>query len=142
MGAQQTCTVDYFSSFMYFDGQKKLNEDKVCAWRDGPTSCVWHQNGVWEMDLSGTPRLLKPFHFAAKPKTGDPIDFLQDYGMPFWRKAAAAIRTHMPDAIMFVEPILDMTDPSKEQKPALSDEDVGPGYVWAPHYYDGMSKYE
>jgi hypothetical protein len=91
------------------------------------------------MDASGTPRLLKPFHFATNPKTGQAIEFLQDYGIPFWRKATAAIRTHIPDAIIFCEPVLDMTDPSKEQKPILSDEDVGPGCVWAPHYYDGMT---
>ena len=139
-GAQETVTVHYFSSFMFLDGKRSLNTDKVCAWRDGPTSCVWYQNGVWEMDASGKPRLLKPFHFSNKPGGGE-INFLQEYGMPFWRKTAAAIRRHIPDAIIFAEPILDMTDPSKEQKPDLSDEDVGPGYVWAPHYYDGMSKY-
>ena len=45
----------------------------------------------------------------------------------------------MPEAIIFAEPILDMTDPSKENMPVLTDEEVGAGYVWASHYYDGMT---
>lgn len=91
------------------------------------------------MNSDGKPQLLKPFWFSSNNLTGKPIDFLNDYGVPFWLKAAKAIRTHIPDAIIFVEPILDMTDPSKEEKPVISDSDVGAGYVWASHYYDGMT---
>jgi hypothetical protein len=141
MGAGETCSVDFFSSFMHLEKKKReLNTENVCAWTNGPTSCVWHQNGVWKMDEStGKPRLLKPFYFAKNPRTGFPINFIQSYGVPFWLSAAKTIRTHIPDAIIFAEPILDMTEPSKEHRPVLSDEQVGPGYCYAPHYYDGMT---
>ena len=139
MGAGETCSVDYFSSFMYIDGKRDLNTAKVCAWQKGPTSCVWHENNVWNMDKDGTPQLLQPFYFSKNPKTGNKIDFLKDYGIPFWFDAAKAIRKHMPDAIIFAEPILDMTDPSKVEQPVLSNDEVGAGYVWASHYYDGMT---
>lgn len=140
MGAGETCEVDYFASFMFIDGTRKLNTEQVCAWRDGPTSCVWHENGVWEMNNStGKPKLLKPLYFATNPRTREAIDFLKDYGIPFWRQAAKAIRIHIPDAIIFAEPILDMTNPSKEHSPDLNSEEVGAGYVWASHYYDGIT---
>lgn len=143
MGAGETCEVDYFPSFMYIDGKRKLNTTKTCCWEHGPTSCVWHANGVWKMDdaASGNkPQLLKPNYFAKNPKTGKPIQFMKEYGIPFYLKATKAIRTHMPDATIFIEPILDMTDPSKVQDPVLTDEEVGTGgFVWAPHYYDGMT---
>lgn len=100
---------------------------------------MWLENGVWKMNDSGKPQLLKPFWFATNPRTGDPIDFLKDYGIPFWLEATKAIRAHISDAFIFVEPILDMTDPSKEESPVVSDEDVGAGFVYASHYYDGMT---
>jgi len=140
MGAGETCEVEYFASFMFLDGKRELNTEQVCAWRDGPTSCVWRENDVWEMSKStGKPRLLQPRYFATNPRTGDSIDFLKDYGIPFWRLAAEAIRTHIPHAIIYAEPILDMTNPSKEHKPILTADDVGAGFVWASHYYDGMT---
>mmetsp|Transcript_24061 Transcript_24061/g.56896 ORF Transcript_24061/g.56896 Transcript_24061/m.56896 type:complete len:407 (+) Transcript_24061:108-1328(+) len=142
MGAGVTCEVDFFSSFMCLDGKRRLNTKNACAWKDGPTSCVWYQNGVWKMSPQkedGKPTLLKPYHFSMNPRTGAKIDFLPEYGIPFWLKASKAIRDHIPDAIIFAEPILDMTDPSKKEEPKLTDEQVGPGYVWAPHYYDGMA---
>ena len=140
MGAGKTCEVDYFPSFMYIDGTRKLNPSKTCAWQDGPSSCVWYQNGVWKLDSKGEPALLKPHHFAKNPVTGEPIQFLKEYGLPFYLGATKAIRKHIPDAIIFIEPILDMTDPGKAQDPVLTNEEVGlGGFVYAPHYYDGMT---
>lgn len=140
MGAGETCTVDYFPSFMYIDGTRELNTQKVCVWQNGPTSCVWLENGVWEMEEStGKPRLLKPSYFAKNPQTGDPIDFLNDYGIPFWIEAAKAVRKHIPGALVFVEPILDMTNPSSAHTPILDADTVGAGYCYAPHYYDGIT---
>lgn len=140
LGAGETCSVDYFSSFMVIDGKRELNPSKVCAWQRGPASCVWHQNGVWKLDdTTGKPLLLKPKYFAINPRTGLSIDFLNDYAIPFWRKGAEAIRRHISDAIIFAEPVLDMTDPSLQEMPELTEEDVGAGYVWARHYYDGIT---
>ena len=64
---------------------------------------------------------------------------MHEYGLPFWKKCATTIRQHISDAIIFAEPILDMTDPSKIDRPVLTDDEVGAGYVWADHYYDGMT---
>jgi len=140
MGAGETCTVKYFSSFMYLDGTRDLNTSNVVAWKNGPSSCAWLENGVWKLnENTGKPQLLKPFYFQKNPKTAAKIDFLNDYGIPFWKKCSETIRQHIPDAVIFVEPILDMTDPSKVEVPVLSDEEVGAGYVWASHYYDGMT---
>jgi hypothetical protein len=140
LGAGETCSVDYFSSFMVIDGKRELNPNKVCAWQNGPASCVWHANGVWELEEStGKPCLLKPHYFATNPRTGLPIDFLNDYAIPFWRKTAETIRSHISDAIIFAEPVLDMTDPSLQEMPELNAEEVGAGYVWARHYYDGIT---
>ena len=134
LGAGETCSVDYFSKPMWIDGKRELNTNKVCAWEKGPNSCVWHENGVWKMGpVSKRPTLLKPNYFAFNPRTGNEIDFLKDYGIPFYLAAAKSIRAHIPDAIIFIEPILDMTDPSLLQKPVLNATEVGAGFVWAPH---------
>lgn len=100
MGAGETCTVPFFASFMYLDGTRDLNTTNTCAWTNGPTSCVWLQNGVWKMnEKTNKPQLLQPFHFSKNPKTGKDIDFLDDYGIPFWKKCAATIRSHIEDAM-------------------------------------------
>ena len=59
---------------------------------------------------------------------------------PFFRKYAAAIRSEIPEAIMFCEPVINFEDLHGDPPPRWIDEqDVGPGYVWAKHYYDGMT---
>ena len=46
----------------------------------------------------------------------------------------------MDDAIIFVEPVLDMTEPSKSERPNLTKDQLGMrGYVWAKHCYDGIT---
>jgi len=137
LGAGYKRTVDFFSSFLVYSGRRALNTHGVCAWKDGPESCVWRQNGVWDIDDStGKPRILNKEYFALR----DGIDFQHDYTEPFWRRASKAVRKHMPDAIIFAEPVLDMTDPSKSERPRLNKEEIGTrGYVWAKHAYDGIT---
>ena len=142
LGAGFTRVVDYFSSFLVYRGRRTLNPDGVCAWRGGSENCVWRQNGVWNMSPSdtSTPELLRGDYFATNPRTGRPVDFQEDYAEPFWRRCTAAVRAHMDDAIIFVEPVLDMTDPSKSERPRLTAEQVGRrGFVWAKHCYDGIT---
>mmetsp|Transcript_1254 Transcript_1254/g.3066 ORF Transcript_1254/g.3066 Transcript_1254/m.3066 type:complete len:825 (+) Transcript_1254:617-3091(+) len=139
LGAGMTLDVPYFKSFLMYAGTRKLNKHNACAWTEGPASCVWYQNGVWEMDSNGEPTLLKKDYFAVNPKTGEPIDFLADYAIPFWKRVAKSIREHIPDAIIFAEPVLDLADFGQVDAPKLSDEDVGAGYVWAKHWYDGIT---
>ena len=137
LGAGYKRTVDFFSSFLVYNGKRTLNRNEACAWRDGPESCVWRQNDVWDIDEStGEPRLLDRKYFALR----DGVDFQHDYTEPFWRRASAAIRKHMSDAIIFVEPVLDMSDPAKSERPRLDKDEIGVrGYVWAKHAYDGIT---
>ena len=150
LGAEFARIVAYFSSFLVYRGRRTLNPNNVCAWRGGSENCVWRKNGVWTMSSSssssdgttggGTPELLQKDYFATNPRTGRPVDFQEDYAEPFWQRCTAAIRAHMDDAIIFVEPVLDMTDPSKSERPRLTAEQVGRrGFVWAKHCYDGIT---
>jgi hypothetical protein len=61
-------------------GTRLLNETGARAWREG-CDCVWRQNGVWELDPAGRPRLLRSDHFWRVD--GRPVDFGQDYYRPF-----------------------------------------------------------
>ena len=140
LGAGFSRIVDFFSSFMVYKGKRTLNENNVCAWKGGNENCVWRKNGMWTMNADGTPKLLRKYYFAMNPTTGQPIDVQEDYAEPFWHRCTEAIRKHMDDAIIFVEPVLDMTEPSKSERPNLTKDQLGMrGYVWAKHCYDGIT---
>ena len=56
-----------------------MNPNNVSAWIDGPSGCIWHQHGVWDIDpMTNRPRLLLPNYFKYKPDGSD-IDFTNDY---------------------------------------------------------------
>jgi len=138
-GAGETIRVPFFGSFLELFGYRSLNTKKVSAWTD-PSKDVWLRNGVWmPRGTNGKPRLLKPHYFSKHPQTGRKIDFLKDYGVPFWKRASKAIRAEMPDAIIFAEPVLNMRDPMAFEKPEIDDAEIGSGYVWAKHWYDGLT---
>jgi len=140
VGAGCTRKVDYFKEFLMYDGTRVVNSNNVCAWEAGPKSCVWHQNGVWRYDeATGTPELLKRNYFANNPRTGAAIDFMQDYAVPFWMQATKAVRAHMPETVIFTEPVLDMYNISHSDNPKLTLDQVGAGFVWAKHWYDGIT---
>lgn len=141
LGAGETVSVDYFSSFLRYGGKRELNVDGVSCWQGGSAACVWRQNGVWQPDAeTGAAELLAPRYFATKPASGEAVDFLADYAQPFWLRASRAVRAEFPDAVIFVEPVLDMTDPLATDEPELSAEEVGQaGFVWAKHWYDGTT---
>jgi hypothetical protein len=84
---------------------------------------------VWEMDASGTPRLLRPDYFASVG--GRSVDFDRDYLRPFVNHYAAAIREIVPEALIFVE-----TEPIR-LPPSWGNEDAR-RIVSAPHWYDGV----
>jgi hypothetical protein len=103
-----------------------LNANGVRAWNDGIDG-VWRQNGVWDVGPDGSPRLLRPDHFAQVQ--GREVDFAQDYYRPFANRYAQAIRSVDPDALIFIE-----TEPG-QVPPVWGPEDV-PNIVYAPHWYD------
>jgi hypothetical protein len=109
-------------------GTRLLNATGARAWREG-CDCVWRQNGVWELDPAGRPRLLRPDHFWRVD--GRPVDFGQDYYRPFANRFAAAIRAIDPRALIFLE------TPAGDPLPPWRAEDAA-GVAYAPHWYDGM----
>jgi hypothetical protein len=115
--------------------RRLLNPDGVRVWVDrkhprGEHTGIWRENGVWDVGPDGTPRLLRPHHFARVDNRI--VDFANDYLRPFANRYARAIRSIAPDAIIFVEGEPGMTHPGWGPK----DE---PSIVHAAHWYDGMT---
>jgi hypothetical protein len=106
-------------------GTRTLNPQRARAWLPGH-DCVWRHNGVWEEGGAGGGRLLRADHFARRG--GRPVDFSQDYYLPFARRFAEAVRAVHPGALIFVES-------APQQPPPRWD---APGLVYAPHWYDGF----
>ena len=107
---------------------RTVNPEKLSVWLPG-RECVWKANGVWEVDSSGKPRLLRPKHFANV--NGHAVDFDRDYLCPFIDRYVTAIRQESPQAYFFVE-----SEPTR-LPPAWCPEDVS-HIVSAPHWYDGL----
>ncbi len=126
-------------------GSRWLNTAEERAWLAG-NECIWKQHGVWDIDRSGKPVLLRPDYFARVG--GRTVDFNQDYLMPFTRRFAKAIREVMPQALIFFE-----CDPNHLQphergaKPPewgampqpWEGEREAEGIVYAPHWYDALT---
>lgn len=106
-----------------------VNPTGVTAWLPD-RSCVWRENGVWEIDPSGVPRLLRPEHFAFVGSHR--VDFTNDYLLPFSQKYAEMIHSVDPDALIFVENEVEDVAPVW---PAAPDHRV----IYAPHWYDGIT---
>ncbi len=109
-------------------GSRLLNETGQRAWRAG-CDCVWRQNGVWDFDAAGRPRLLRPDYFSRV--AGRPVDFGEDYYRPFAARFIEAIQAVHPGALIFLE-----TPPGV---PLPHWDDTGERFVYAPHWYDGMT---
>ena len=109
-------------------GTRLLNSERHSAWLPGH-SCIWRQNGVWDMNKDGIPHLLSPDHFS---KMGSRVvNFNEDYLRPFANRYAATIRSVDPKAIIFVETVPD------QRLPTWGDGDAQ-NIVSAPHWYDGF----
>jgi hypothetical protein len=108
-------------------GGRLLNAAGRRAWREG-NDCIWRQNGVWDLDGRGKPRLLRPDHFCRV--RGRAVDFAQDYYQPFANRFAAGIRAVAPQAVVFLE-----------AEPGARPPRWGPAgtanVAYAPHWYDG-----
>jgi hypothetical protein len=109
-------------------GSRIQNEGRVRAWLPG-RECVWRENGVWDVGTDGNPRCLRPDYFANR--NGRPVDFPQDYYLPFARRFTDAIRSVDPKTMIFVE--------SSPRTPPPR-WDAG-NIVYAPHWYDGFVLY-
>lgn len=114
-------------------GERKIDTQLVnssagTAWLPDH-ECVWHRNGVWDLDATGQPRILRPHHFIKVH--GRRIDFFDDYYRPFANRYAKALRSVSPEAIIFIE-----SEPRHvSMKWGVQD---APNIVFAPHWYDGF----
>lgn len=99
------------------------------AWLPNRT-CVWRENGVWDLDARGTPRLLRPDHFAVAGNQA--ADFSRDYLLPFTKKFSETIHQVAPDALIFMENEVDDPSPKWHDAPQYK-------IVYAPHWYDGIT---
>ncbi len=110
-------------------GRQWINQNRVSIWREG-SECIWRQNGVWDVDAHGEPRLLRPDHFATF--NGQHVDFSQDYYRPFASRFAHGIRVVRPRTWMFIQSEVGFQPPKLDAQEA---EHV----VYAPHWYDGLT---
>lgn len=108
---------------------KMVNRERARAWQDG-RECVWKQNGVWDTNARGEPRLLRPNHFVQV--NGQEKTFARDYFPAFAKRFARAMQSIDPRALIFVQ-----GEPG-EAAPALHVGDI-PTMVYAPHWYDGIT---
>jgi hypothetical protein len=108
---------------------KMVNRERARAWLPG-RECIWKQNGVWDTNARGEPRLLRPNHFSHG--NGQEKNFARDYYPAFAKRFARAIQTIDPRALIFVQ-----GEPG-EPAPALHVGDI-PNMVYAPHWYDGIT---
>lgn len=69
-------------------------------------------------------------YFTRHPKTGQKLDFLQDFYMPFVKSYSNAIKSANPDFLIFFEPV------PNESPPIVTPETNDDNYVYAPHWYD------
>jgi len=110
-------------------GTRLVNPDGVSVWMEGYEP-VWKQNGVWGLDDTGQPRLLRPDHFAEVG--GRQVGFYRDYFRPFANRYAREIRSVKPDAVIFVEG-------SFGEGHITWTSDDAPDIVHAAHWYDAIT---
>jgi hypothetical protein len=110
-------------------GKRLVNPIGVSVWKEG-FQPIWKQNGVWGLDGSGNPKLLRSDHFA---KVGDrKVDFFRDYFRPFANRYASEIRSIKSDAIIFIECLPGETGITWTQDDASN-------IVHAAHWYDFLT---
>jgi hypothetical protein len=109
--------------------QQLLNPRGQSVWQEGK-SCIWRENGVWDVAGDGSPFLRNPSHFASV--AGRPVDFAHDHLGPFWRRYAREIRSVDPDAVIFLEA------PPRHAPPNWERAEI-PRAVHAAHWYDGFT---
>jgi hypothetical protein len=111
-----------------------LNPDGVSLWREGAEP-VWKQNGVWDLDRSGRPTLLRSDHFLRAD--GRTVDFHRDYLVPFVERYTRELRSVHPGALIFVCP-----PPGQlyHGDTIHAPRDTR-GLVHQPHWYDALTLY-
>jgi hypothetical protein len=110
-------------------GQVLLNPQAERVWTPGQMD-IWQQHGVWGLDASGQPALLKPDYFAKV--NGHAVNFDEEYFKPFANRYAREIRSVAPEALIFVESVPSFTHLHWGKADASN-------VVHAPHWYDAVT---
>ncbi|MGA9396907.1 MAG: cellulase family glycosylhydrolase [Anaerolineaceae bacterium] len=124
--------VDYWELWpigMVRRGKHMVNQAGYRAWRSGK-KCIWRQEGVWDVDKTGNPVVLKSDHFSICNEVV--VDFAKDYMSPFMDRFATAVRKVDPDCVIFIEDEPDI-------KPRVRNLDRLKPLVSAAHWYDVMT---
>ncbi|KAI8867875.1 glycoside hydrolase, partial [Ramicandelaber brevisporus] len=116
-------------------GTRTIDPKGKSAWLPGH-GCPWKQHGVWDVDASGQPVVLKPSYFAVHPDTGAPVEFGTDFFMPFVLRYQKAIRNVRADWLVFMG-----TEPTKLSPNAGAAGACPSSLVYAPHWYDFLTTY-
>ncbi len=111
------------------EGHVTLNNEQESVWLPGRT-CVWRENGVWDIDRNGKPVLLKPDYFHQVK--GRPASFVQDHLLAYIRKYIDVIHSVDRDAMIFLES-------ETERAAPVFHEATQHNVVYAPHWYDGVT---
>lgn len=112
----------------------RLNPQGLSLWTPG-TEPIWRQHGVWDVDPQGYPCLLEPGYFSSV--AGQTVHFGRDFLAPFVQKYTRAIQEADPEALIFI------SSPPPEINPGSGEFTLenSQGYVFAPHWYDGITLY-
>lgn len=110
-------------------GTKLVNPDGIPAWRTG-RKCIWRSEGVWDIDHSGKPVVLKGDHFSIHK--GKKVDFANDYMVPFLVTFTNTIRSVDSKAVIFIEE-------EPDQIPLIRLPDQLKPIVNAAHWYDALT---
>lgn len=150
-GSGRACEIDtwdFGAAGPYKTGKALVDPEGVMAWlpadyddsrygwkRDAGWKlgeCIWAQHGVWDPE---TDTLLQPDYFS-RTRDGrvDVRGFTNLYFMDYYRAYAQRLRSIHRSAILFCQP------PVLEVPPLIKGtDDVHERFVYAPHYYDGLT---
>jgi hypothetical protein len=108
--------------------EMSVNQQGVPIWLPGRED-PFRAAGAWDLAETGEARALLPGYFAER--AGKPVDFEQDYALPFFHKVAATIRSVRPDWMLFAE-----INPFAALMGARFPEGCPERTVNASHWYD------
>ncbi|KAK4684824.1 hypothetical protein P7C73_g5338, partial [Tremellales sp. Uapishka_1] len=94
-------------------------------------TCIWALHGVWDIETS---TLLQPAYFATAPN--DPkrnVEFMRDFFPVQWLSYASHVRTHHPEAILFIQPTVFSIPPH------VPESVLKKRACTTPHFYDGLT---
>lgn len=110
-------------------GERPGNPEGKRAWLPGRGD-IWKAHGVWTIGPNGEPAAARPDYFYRV--NGRPVDFHADYLKPFIHRFCRAIRSIVPEAILFVEGV-------PEQGALTWNASDPSNVVHAAHWYDGIT---